>query len=326
MAKDFYAELGVPRDADEKQIKTAYRRLARRYHPDMNPGDDGAETRFKSINDAYQVLSDSKKRRDYDEFGDNWKHAEQIRETSRSRGSGFRSGVRPSSGFGGFEDLFGGLGGSAFGRPQRQTLRTTAQITLEEAYSGSKRTVTIQGSAACPACHGTGVDGTVLCPTCGGSGALTQPRTLEVTIPAGTAAGDRIRVRPDETMEVTIEVDIRKHRVYTRKGDDLTTDVSVSYLDALLGGEVEVPTMSGKVVLRVPPGTVEGRNFRLGGRGMPRHGRGATGHGDLVAKVVISVPKDLSDQEKGLLERLRQLREGVPEGAAGTDAAAGGDA
>lgn len=335
MAQDYYAELGVSRDADDKQVKAAYRRLARRYHPDVNTSDANAEARFKRVNEAYQVLSDRKTRRDYDQFGDNWKHAEQMRASGGTGGfqGGFRRSRGGRQGFGGIDlgDLFGDIGvGNAFGGPRRQSLRTTAQISLEEAYAGSKRVITIQGSLTCRVCEGTGVDGTVLCPACGGSGTSAQPRTFEVTIPKGTESGDRIRVRPDDLTEVTIEVDVRRHRVFTRKGDDLTTEVEVSYLDALLGGEVELPTMTGRVALKVPAGTVEGRSFRITGKGMPRHGRGAAGYGDLVARVAISVPKDLTEEEKTLLEQLRALHvsanQDEPEGVTGSAEAAGGDA
>ena len=136
-----------------------------------------------------------------------------------------------------------------------------------------------------------------------------MPRTLEVTIPKGTSAGDRIRVRPDGMTELTIDVDVRRHRVFTRNEDDLITDVPVSFLDALLGGEVEVPTMTGTVALKVPAGTKAGRSFRMTGKGMPRHGRGASGAGDLLARMVISVPGELTDDEKSLLEKLRDLRD-----------------
>ena len=343
MPQDYYIELGVPRNAADKEVKAAYRRLARRYHPDVNKSDPDAETRFKRVNEAYQVLSDPKTRRDYDQYGDNWKHAEQMR-ANDGRGGGFRRSRGGHQGFGGIgiDDLFGDFGlGNAFGRSQRQTLSTNVQITLEESFAGSKRNITIQGSSTCKECSGTGIDGTVLCSYCGGSGTSQMPRTLEVTIPKGTESGDRIRVRPDDRTELTIEVDVRRHRVFTRKDDDLITDVSVSYLDALLGGEVEVPTMTGKVALKIPEGTTQGRNFRMKGKGMPRHGRGATGHGDLVARMVISVPEELSDEEKALLEQLRTLQTGeleivqehvaepepeIESGSSGSAEAAGGDA
>jgi DnaJ-class molecular chaperone len=315
MPQDYYIELGVPRNAADKEVKAAYRRLARRYHPDVNTSDPDAEARFKRVNEAYQVLSDPKTRRDYDQFGDNWKHAEQMRANDgRPGGSGgFRRSRGGHQGFGGIglDDLFGDFGlGNAFGRSQRQTLQTNVQISLEEAFAGSKRNITIQGSSTCKECSGTGIDGTVICSYCGGSGTSQMPRTLEVTIPKGTESGDRIRVRPDDRTELTIDVEVRRHRVFTRKDDELVTDVSVSYLDALLGGEVEVPTMTGKVALKVPAGTTQGRNFRMKGKGMPRHGRGASGHGDLVARMVISVPEELSDEEKALLEQLRTLHMG----------------
>ena len=312
MPQDYYIELGVPRNAADKEVKTAYRRLARRYHPDVNTSDPDAEARFKRVNEAYQVLSDPKTRRDYDQYGDNWKHAEQMR-ANDGRGAGFRRsrGGHQGSGGIGLDDLFGDFGlGNAFGRSQRQALQTNVQITLEEAFAGSKRNITIQGASTCKECTGTGIDGTVLCSYCGGSGTSQMPRTLEVTMPKGTESGDRIRVRPDDRTELNIEVDVRRHRVFTRNDDDLVTDVAVSYLDALLGGEVEVPTMTGKVALKVPAGTTQGRNFRIKGKGMPRHGRGATGHGDLVARMVISVPGELSDEEKALLEQLRTLQMG----------------
>ena len=343
MPQDYYIELGVPRNAADKEVKAAYRRLARRYHPDVNTSDPDAEARFKRVNEAYQVLSDPKTRRDYDQYGDNWKHAEQMR-ASDGRGAGFRrthGGHRGSGGIG-LGDLFGDFGlGNAFGRSQRQALQTNVQITLEEAFAGSKRNITIQGASICKECTGTGIDGTVLCSYCGGSGTSQTPRTLEVTLPKGTESGDRIRVRPDDRTELNIEVDVRRHRVFTRNDDDLVTEVAVSYLDALLGGEVEVPTMTGKVALKVPAGTTQGRNFRMKGKGMPRHGRGATGHGDLVARMVISVPGESSDEEKALLEQLRTLQTGElemvqddvidprPETESGTSEyveAAGGDA
>jgi len=345
MPQDYYIELGVPRNAADKEVKAAYRRLARRYHPDVNTSDPDAETRFKRVNEAYQVLSDPKTRRDYDQYGDNWKHAEQMR-ANDSRGGGFRRSRGGHQGFGGIglDDLFGDFGvGNAFGRSQRQTLQTNVQITLEESFAGSNRNITIQGSSTCKECSGTGIDGTVLCSYCGGSGTSQMPRTLEVTIPKGTESGDRIRVRPDDRTELTIEVDVRRHRVFTRKDDDLVTDVAVSYLDALLGGEVEVPTMTGKVALKIPEGTTQGRNFKMKGKGMPRHGRGASGHGDLVAQMVISVPGESSGEEKALLEQLRTLQMGELEivqedvadqepepetesGSSGSAEAAGGDA
>ena len=310
MPQDYYIELGVPRNAADKEVKTAYRRLARRYHPDVNTSDPDAEARFKRVNEAYQVLSDPKTRRDYDQYGDNWKHAEQMR-ASDGRGAGFRRsrGAHRGSGGIGLDDLFGDFGlGNAFGRSQRQSLQANVQITLEEAFAGAKRNITIQGASLCKECTGTGIDGTVLCSYCGGSGTSQMPRTLEVTLPKGTDSGDRIRVRPDDRTELNIEVDVRRHRVFTRNDDDLVTEVAVSYLDALLGGEVEIPTMTGKVALKVPAGTTQGRNFRMKGKGMPRHGRGATGHGDLVARIMISVPEESSDEEKALLEQLRTLR------------------
>ena len=151
MPQDYYIELGVPRNAADKEVKTAYRRLARRYHPDVNTSDPDAEARFKRVNEAYQVLSDPKTRRDYDQYGDNWKHAGQMR-ANDARGAGFRrsrGGHRGGGGIG-LDGLFGDFGlGNAFGRSQRQALQTNVQITLEEAFAGSKRSITIQGASPC---------------------------------------------------------------------------------------------------------------------------------------------------------------------------------
>lgn len=329
MASDFYEELGVGRGATEKEIRAAYRALARKHHPDVNPDGDEAAERFKRINEAYQVLSDEKTRRDYDEFGPNWRHADQLRSAGaggRGAGSPFSS-FSGFSGFGGLEDLLSqaGFGGGSSGRGRRATgrqrLETTAEITLEEAYHGTQRVVSFYGSAPCTACRGSGRNGAAACAACRGYGAVERERRLEVAIPAGVNDGDRIRVRPDDATEVSLRVSVRPHREFERAAADLSVDVVVPYLDAVLGGEVEVPTMTGRVALTIPAGTRHGRLIRLAGKGMPRRRgdggqpSGGDGFGDLVARVIVGLPEEVSEEEKGLFEQLKTIRDGVPQSA-----------
>jgi DnaJ-class molecular chaperone len=286
LAESYYDILGVARDADEKAVRAAYRKLARKLHPDVNPGDKTAEARFKRVNEAYEVLSDARKRKDYDEFGENWRHADEMRKA----GAGGRfGGGSPFDPFGnggrtaGLGDMF-----DLFGRGGRQVLETTAEITLEEAYRGTVRRLTIAGPQG--------------------------PQNIEVRIPAGIDDGGRVRVRPSPETEIHLLVRVLPDRRFRREGVDLHTDVAVPLLDAVLGGEVEVPTMTGRVALKIPPGTQNGRSFRINGKGMPRSG--GSGHGDLYATVKVRLPESLTDEERRLFERLRDVRRETRTGAA----------
>lgn len=288
MAQDFYKVLGIARDATEKEIKTAYRKLARQLHPDLNPDDKAASERFKQVNEANDVLSDKKKRKDYDEFGENWKHADELR---KAGSAGFGSGGNPfGSGGSSLFDLFGNGsqrrgGGSPHdifgGGPRRSTVEGTVEISLEDAYHGATRRVSISGHS------GT--------------------RTLEVTVPVGIRDGGKIRLNPDPQTEVLLRVKVLPSRKFTRNGNDLVADVPLNYVDAVLGGEVEVPTIEGRIALTIPAGTQNGRSFRIPGKGMPKRGSGE--FGDLIAKIRVRLPEVITDEHRLLFEQLKELEQ-----------------
>ena len=221
MADDLYRILGVKRDASEKDIRTAYRKLARRYHPDVNPGDESAQERFKRINEAYQVLSDDKARKDYDEFGDNWRHADQIRNAGgqvrfgRGRGSRFDwedlgdPGAGGFRSFGGFTDLFDFAAAAGGPRGQAEVREVGVEVSLAEAYRGTTRIISTQGAEPCSSCGGSGRRGSTACAVCRGVGLESRQRKLEVKIPAGIDDGHRVRVRPAEGVELSLHVTVR---------------------------------------------------------------------------------------------------------------------
>ncbi len=309
MAKDYYNLLGVPRGASEKDIRQSYRRLARRYHPDVNRGDPKAEARFKEINEAYQVLSNADSRRKYDAYGEHWRHADQF--AGQGAGGPFTWNVRtgrrrptvgPDMGLGDFGDL-GGLFGDLFGFSRRRSgtatekLRQQPQdvpvtITLEEAYHGTSRLVQVPSD-----------------PRSGRPG-----RRLEVKLPPGVDTGSRVHIAAGDARtgrgDLYLAVGLAPHKGFRRKGDDLETSVSVDLADAMLGGEVEVPTIKGtRVALKVPAETQNGRVFRLKGQGMPRQ-KDASQYGDLLATVKVTLPTKLSEAEQELFRRLREARSG----------------
>jgi DnaJ-class molecular chaperone with C-terminal Zn finger domain len=325
--KDYYSVLGVNKKASDKEIKTAFQKLARKYHPDVNPGDAGAEERFKEVSEAYEVLSDPEKRKKYDQFGDQWKAFSQ-------QGGGFPGGAGPGGfrvDFGGnpgqfadlndlfatlfADDVFGRGGGGRGGRmggdpfagmrggaptPARgQDVEASLQVTLEEAYHGATRSLSLQVPSG-----RYDLDR-------GGTNATT--RRVEVKVPAGVADGQKIRLSgqggegPGGRGDLYLVVKIAPHPAFERKGDDLYVDVPVPYTDAALGGEAKVPTLKGsRLSMRIPAGTQSGQAFRLSGQGMPRLRGG--GFGDLYARAKITVPKALSDRERELLEELARLR------------------
>jgi molecular chaperone DnaJ len=324
-SKDYYQILGVNRNASEKEIKQAYRRLARKYHPDLNPNDKSAETRFKEINAAYQVLSDAEKRKKYDQFGDQWEYAEQFAK------SGGQERVRWDFGKGGttfkygdlndfgdiFSSLFGdsGIGVRTRRGPRRgQDIESPIEVTLEEAYHGSTRVVQLQTEEPCTACGGTGSVGNRVCTICNGAGGKVTPRRLEVKIPAGVRDGSRIRIAGKGSPgraegnkgDLYLVVKVLPHKVFERKGDDLYTEVSVPLSTAILGGEVRLPTLNGNVSLEIPPETQNSKVFRLVGKGMPRLGN--SDYGSMFARVRVILPTNLTEEEKKLFERLRSLR------------------
>jgi curved DNA-binding protein len=320
--KDYYKVLGIEKNASDKEIKQAFRKLARKYHPDVNPGDIGAEQKFKEINEAHEVISDPEKRRKYDQLGANWKQYEQYqRPGAGGRPGGFGGGgvhVEFEGGAGGFsdffktffggadvEDLFGQSGQSGFrgqrpggrrargpegfGQPPPQPGRDVSaqlEVSLEEAYNGTVKRLNLDGN------------------------------TIDVRIQKGVKDGSRIRVtgkgEPGASGpgNLYLDVKMRPHHIYRRDGDDLYVNVPVTFSEAALGADIEVPTMSGKLGVKVPAGSQNGRLLRLKGKGMPRlKGEGA---GDLFAKLVVVIPKTLSEREQELVKELASLADTNP--------------
>ncbi len=321
--KDYYAILGVKRDAGEAEIKKAYRRLARKHHPDVNPGDKSAEARFKEINEAYEVLSDSEKRRKYDQFGDQWQYADQFTKAgAQGPAADFATGGQ-SFNFEGdigslFGDLFQGFGTRTSGRRARarrgRDVDYPVEVILEEAFHGTNRVITLEAEEPCPSCGGSGKIQNLPCSTCRGAGSRRRLKQLEVKLPAGVGDGSRVRVAGQgepgyaggPNGDLYLVVSVKPHRLFERKNDDLRVEVTVPFTVAALGGEIEIPTLKGKIALKIPSETQNGRTFRLSGQGMPHLGNSA--RGDLLATIKVVLPTNLSAEEKRLFEQLRQLR------------------
>ena len=289
---NYYQLLGISKGADEKQIRQAFRRLARKYHPDLNPGDKEAEEKFKEINEAHEVLSDPDKRRKYDRYGDQWRNAD-VFENRGGRGpsawgsgpSGRAADFGPGS-FGDLGDLFGGtLGG--FGRRARTATAShvdvAVSVSLEEAFAGAMRLVRV--------------------PTVG------EERRIEVTIPPGVDTGSTVHIGVDKETQLFLKITVTPHPRFTRKGNDLFTEADVPFEDVILGGEVEVQTMRSKVRLTIPPDSGSGQNIRLSGQGMPKL-ISPDEHGDLYVAVRPTLPEGLTDEERELIDKFRALRSG----------------
>ena len=356
--RDYYEILGVQKTATDAEIKKAYRKLAKENHPDLHPGDKAAEARFKEINEAYEVLSDSGKRSRYDQFG--------------------FAGVDPNYGSGGFGggagfdfgdlgDIFdsffgGGFGGGARSRtgPQRgESLRTRLTITFEEAAFGCEKDVSLdrveecgecRGSGAapgtspetcsncggsgqvqqrrqtpmgvfattspCPRCGGKGKIISTPCKSCGGSGQVRQRKTLKVTIPAGIDNGQIVSLRGQGNAgknggpagDLQIVITVQPHPLFRREGTNVYCDAPITFTQAVLGGELEIPTIDGKVKYDIPEGTQTGTTFRLRGKGIPNvNGRG---RGDQFVTVNIETPRNLNREQK---EALRKFSESLKE-------------
>ncbi len=288
----YYETLGVSKDATEKDIRQAYRSLARKHHPDLNPNDEESERQFKRINEAYEVLSDEDSRQKYDRYGDMWRQADNI-EAQRAQG-GPRTYTRTTGGqspggvdadfdfgdiLGGLGDLFGG-GGRA--RPRgRQRANAAVTVSLEEAFAGTKRRV--------------------FAPDGGGT------RRIEVTIPPGVDNGSVVRISLDSGAELYLNVTVSPHSRFRRKGSDLEVDAPVPLADVVLGGEIDVRTLAGRLRLKIPPESQNGQRIRLTGQGMPRLGEPAQ-RGDLYAIVRPQMPSKVSAEERELFERLREIQ------------------
>ncbi len=338
--KDYYALLGVPKTAPEKDIKSAYRKLARKWHPDANPDNPKeAEEKFKEISEAYEVLGDPEKRKKYDVLGSDWQRAAQQAEQQRRYRTRYNpndfqfdfgtSGQNADGGAGagptGFSDFFdmffSGIGRrqgtQSAGFAQRgQDLETTIELSLRDVYDGGKKAVSLQIEDICPRCRGTGTVGTQLCPQCGGTGHVLLTKKFEVTIPKGIGEGQRIRLagqggagtRGGPNGDLYLIVKALDDSTYKRKGDDLYVDLPVNLYDLVLGGEVKVPTMSGQVTMTIPEGTQNNRLLRLSGKGMPKVKGG--GAGDEYVRLIGQLPQSLNDKEKKLFRELASMRNG----------------
>ena len=351
--RDYYEVLGVQKGATDAEIKKAYRKMAKENHPDLHPGDKDAEARFKEINEAYEVLSDSEKKARYDQFG--------FAGVDPSYGGGsYGGGFDGSFDFGDLGDIFGSFFGGGFGGggrarsgPQRgESLRTRLTITFEEAAFGCEKEVSIDRVEQCETCKGTGAaPGTSpeTCPACGGSGQVQQRRqtpmgvfattgpcprcggtgkiiaspckdcggsgqvrrrkTLKVTIPAGIDNGQIISLRGQGSAgknggpagDLQIVITVQPHQLFRRDGADVYCNAPITFTQAVLGGEMEIPTIDGKVKYDIPEGTQTGSTFRLKGKGIPNvNGRG---RGDQFVTVYIETPRNLNREQKEALKK-----------------------
>ena len=352
MAKrDYYEVLGIDKGADEAAIKKAYRTLAKKNHPDVNPGDKDAEERFKEINEAYQVLSNPQKRAQYDQFGHDGPQG--------FGGGGYSDFSGFGGGFGGFEDIFSTIfGGGAAGGARRNgpvpgdDLRYDLTITLDEAAFGCEKEINLVRDEECPECKGSGAKpGSKVekCPTCGGTGQerviqntpfgrmqnvrtcsrckgagqiITEPcgkchgrskirvsRRKTVKVPAGISNGQILTIRGQgglgerggEPGDLLIVVSVKRHKLFQRDGDNLYIEMPITFVQAALGAELDVPTLKKPVKYRFPEGTQPGQVFCIKGEGVP-HLRG-NGKGDLYVTAVVEIPKKLTEKQKDLLRQ-----------------------
>lgn len=315
--KDPYEVLGVPRTAGDAEIKKAYRRLARKSHPDVNPGDAGAQRRFQEIAAAYEVLKDPKRRERYDRFGDTgeppppgagaWGQGPFAR-GPHGKGAAESGGFRWSGDFSDlFSDLFSGGGpGAGFGEDEDAAASLT--IPFRDAVLGGTVSFSARIPRRCSRCRGTGRAAKSACPACHGSGSVVETESLTVRIPAGVDTGARIRVPGKgrtESGDLYLSITVEPHPYFSRDGDDIAADVPVSVPEAYLGAEIEVPTVHGPVRARIPAGTVSGQRFRLKGRGIENPRTGTTG--DHYYRVRVVTPTVQSDEGKRLVEALRPL-------------------
>jgi molecular chaperone DnaJ len=353
--RSHYETLGVGKGASDDEIKKAYRKLARQYHPDRNPGDNAAETRFKEATEAYDVLSDPDKRKQYDTFGQTFR-------PGQAPGDGFQGGFdfRDAAGFD-LGDLFGGLfNRGAGGRPREQRpprgsdVEVQVRVSFADALRGVTLKVPVVKANACDACHGTGAApgtspticpdckgrgvtsdsqglfslshtcrrcggaGTVIenaCGVCGGSGRVRSTSTYKVRIPAGVRNGTRIKVRGKgeaaprggDPGDLYVVTQVDESPVFKWRGDDMIVDVPVTFSEASMGSEIEIPTPDGqRVKVKVPAGSTDGKLLRLKSHGAPR--LKGTGSGDLLVRLRIAVPSKISKQEREALERLDELQ------------------
>ncbi len=359
--RDYYEVLGIQKGASEDEIKKAYKKLARKYHPDMNPGDKEAEEKFKEVNEANEVLSDPEKKARYDQFG--------FAGVDPNYGAGAGGGAYGGGfDFGDLGDIFGSFFGGGFGGGQRrnpnapqrgESIRASVSVSFTEAAFGCEKSVTLERSEQCPTCKGNGCapgttpeicpdchgTGTVQtrrqtpmgvfasngpcrkcggtgrlihqpCPDCRGTGAVRKRKTIKVTIPAGIDHGQTISLRGQGNAgrnggpagDLLITVMVQPHELFRRDGVDVFCEAPITFTQAVLGAELEIPTIDGKVKYSIPEGTQTGTVFRLKGKGIPvLNGRG---RGDQYVTVTIETPRNLNKEQK---EALRKFSEAVGE-------------
>lgn len=365
--QDYYELLGVSRKASAKDIRTAFRKLARKYHPDLNPGDKASEEKFKQLQEAYDVLSDTKKRQMYDQYGF---YSENVPTGDYGAGHG-TAGENVNFDFGGFDfggqqggssfrDLFGQFFGGRRGaavEPESEPggdLEYQIEIDFWDSVRGAVKKLQITRMDACPSCHGTGAVGTPqTCPTCNGSGSIQQTagkmrfnvpcnrcggtgklrtacttcggegrvrrtETIDVRIPVGVANGGRVRV-PGKgnagTMgapsgDLYLRVVVKPHEFFERRGHDLYTKVPVTVPEASLGAKIEVPTIDGRALVRIPPGTNSGRTLRLREKGVPR-ARGGE-RGDQYVEILVVVPEPTDERVRKVMKELEEIAPADP--------------
>ena len=355
--RDYYEVLGVSRGASEDEIKKAYKKMARKYHPDLNPGDKTAEEKFKEVNEAYEVLSDADKKARYDQYG----HAGV---DPNFGAGGFGGGFDGNFDFGDLGDIFGSFFGGGFGggrrtnpnAPQRgESIRMSIAISFEEAAFGCEKAVTVERYETCDTCHGNGCapgtspevcpnchgTGTVQvrrqtpmgvfatsspCPKCGGkgriihqpckdcrgSGMVRKKKTIQASIPAGIDNGQTISIRGQGNAgknggpagDLLITITVRPHELFRREGTSVLCEAPITFTQAVLGAELEIPTIDGKVKYTLPEGTQSGTTFRLKGKGIPSiNGRG---RGDQYVTVYIETPKNLNKEQKEALKKFAE--------------------
>ena len=367
--EDYYAILGIPRSAKEPEIKKAYRRMARKSHPDVNPGDKSAEERFKKIQEAYDVLSDPKKRAIYDQYGF---YSENFKEQPGGQGRGFTEGFPGGFDFSGmdfgesgqssFRDVFAEFfgGGAARSRPtgpaKGEDLEQHLNISFLESIHGLSTRITLNRNNACSACDGSGIDrsaGQQTCPrcngsgqegkahgfmrfsgpcrvcggtgkvgghckTCGGSGRIPFQETVNVRIPPGVANGYRMRVPNKGNAgrnggppgDLYLIISVRPHEFFRREGNDIVCTIPITVTEAALGTKIEIPSVDGKALLKIPPGTQSGQKFRLRGKGAPSL-RGEL-PGNQIVEVRVIVPKVADERSKEILRELARLNPDNP--------------